>query len=236
MNLGKIGPLMKLLIIEGNIRLAERIAYHLAQSYTIDIAPTGEDGLKQVQTNTYEAIILDLSLPDMEGEAACRAIRKSSITTPIVVISGSGDVQTKVAILECGADSVLVKPIIPAELIANIRVLSRRQTREYGTDIITIGTLVIDLGRRLVTRSNVPISLRRKEFDILEYLAVNKGRVVNRMDITKQLQSNTEQSSKTSYSIDVHMKHLRDKIDRPFEKALLKTIYGIGYILDDPEQ
>lgn len=227
---------MKLLIIEGNKRVAERIAHHLAQSYTIDIALTGRDGINRAFEIPYEAIILDLSLPDISGETVCRELRKASITTPIVVISGTGDTQTKVALLDCGADSFLVKPIIPAELIANLRVLSRRQTRDYGTDIITIGTLTIDTSRRHVTRSGVPIRLRRKEFDILEYLARHKGKVVTRAEITNELRSNIEQLQKTAISIDVHIKHLRDKIDRPFESALLRTIYGIGYVLEEPVQ
>jgi DNA-binding response OmpR family regulator len=222
---------MKILLIEDNARLAERIRHHLRKAFVVDIATDGESGISRAQNLQYKAILLDLNLPDMHGSEVCERLRKEGNTTPILIISGTQDIQSRVSLLDCGADDFLGKPFDPLELIARIHSAVRRHRTSYDQHILTVKDLIIDINRREVTRSGTPITLRRKEFDILEYLTSNRGQAVTRAMILNHVwDSNEETWHKT---VDVHIKYLRDKIDRPFGSPLIKTAYGVGYMIDD---
>lgn len=222
---------MKILLIEDNLRLAERITYYLGKNFIVDTAHTGEEGKTKALSASYSLIILDLNLPDVHGQEICKELRKSQLTVPILVISGIKESDSRVSLLDCGADDYLVKPFDPRELIARIHALFRRHHHGYNRHILTVKDLTIDVNRRAVQRAGVPISLRRKEFDILEYLVANRGRAVTRNMILDHVWDTTKESWHNT--IDVHIKYLRDKIDRPFDTPLIKTAYGIGYMVDD---
>ncbi len=222
---------MKILLIEDNLRLAERVKYHLGKNFVVDIASTGEEGKTKALAMTYALILLDLNLPDAHGRDICKALRKAQLTTPILVISGEKDSNSRVSLLDCGADDFLVKPFDPKELTARIHALFRRHRQGYNRHILKVKDLVIDVNQRRVERGGKLISLRRKEFDILEYLVTNRGRAVTRTMILDHAWDTTKESWHNT--IDVHIKYLRDKIDKPFDTPLIKTAYGVGYMVDD---
>lgn len=224
---------MKLLIVEDNPRLSDRIKRKLHKTYLLDIVETGHEALVQVTDTEYGVILLDLGLPDMTGTEVCKKIREMGVHTPILILTGVDDTPTRVELLHLGADDYVTKPFDSSELKARIVALSRRRSRQPVPSILTFHDIVIDPAQRTVTKANQNISLRRKEFDILEYLVTNAGRVLTRKMILNHVW--TADSTSWQGTIDVHIKHLRDKIDKPFGSAIIRTIYGVGYKIDLPE-
>jgi DNA-binding response OmpR family regulator len=222
---------MKILIVEDSRLLASSIKTQLSKQFTVDIVHTGKDCIYQTQSTEYGVILLDLGLPDMDGIDVVSELRRQSISTPILVLSGTRDTDTRVRLLKSGADDYVTKPFDSEELKARISALLRRHTRAIHSQEVKVEDLTIDIARRRVTRAGKQIVLRRKEFDILQYLVENRGQTVTRdMIFSHVWESGKEGSNNT---IDVHIKHLRDKIDRPFEKALIRTTYGVGYMIDE---
>jgi len=222
---------MKILLIEDNKTLAESLKKHLGKSFVIDAVHTGEEGLQQALVGGQDAIILDLSLPDKNGYDICQAIRAAHINTPIIILTGATDLTTRVTLLNAGADDFLTKPFSVAELKARLGALLRRPPTISTTSVMMVQDLTVDSTRRRVERSGTSIALRRKEFDILEYLVRNRGRPVTRAMILDHAWDGSKDT--WNNTVDVHIKHLRDKIDRPFGVPLIKTAYGIGYLIED---
>lgn len=223
---------MKLLIIEDNQIVASRIKAHFSRQHTVDVVGMGREALDKVDTTNYGIIILDLNLPDMSGLEVCRQLRLNGITAPLLVLTGVDGVRSRVELLEAGADDYLTKPFNSAELKARVKALARRRAKPYNaSSVIVVKDLTLDSARRQVIRAGTKIPLRRKEFDILEYLVENRGRAVSR----EMIMNHVWESGKESWNntVDVHIKHLRDKIDKPYPAALIKTAYGIGYMVDD---
>jgi len=223
---------MKLLVIEDNPRLTARIKQQLQRWYIVEVAHTGDEGLRLVSSSPFDLILLDLGLPDTPGLEVCRQIRQLTTHTPILVVTGVDTTESKVDLLDAGADDYITKPFDLSELRARINALARRGDRSASIPLVTVGDLTIDPASRKVARSNIPISLRRKEFDILEYLARNVGRVLSRQMIINHAWPTT--STSWTGSVDVHIKQLRDKVDKPFSYPLIKTSYGVGYMVDIP--
>lgn len=221
---------MKILIIEDNPRLAARLKQQLSRWYTVDNATSGDAGLQMATSLTYDLIILDLNLPDMDGLQVCENIRQTTLDVPILILTGIGTTESRVSLLESGADDYLTKPFEFEELRARINALSRRRARRNSEKHIVVGDLVIDPSNRTVRRGDTSISLRRKEYDILEYLASNPGRILSRQMIIDHAWSHG--SASWVGSVDVHIKQLRDKVDKPFDRPLIKTSYGVGYMID----
>ena len=224
---------MKILIIEDNPILSERIKNQLKRNFIVEQAFSGSEGLEQVVSSDFDCVVLDLGLPDINGFEVCKRIRELKLNIPILILTGVDTTSTKVELLDAGADDYLTKPFEFAELLARITAISRRQIRTPHEKYITAGDLVLEPYSRKVTRNNIPIKLRRKEFDILEYLAINQGRVMSRQMIINHAWSSMSES--WIGSVDVHIKQLRDKIDRPFSYPLIRTSYGVGYMIEVPE-
>lgn len=222
---------MKLLLVEDNKRLAERISYHLKKHYIVDVVESGEEALERVTSIHYGVILLDLGLPGMSGLETCRKMRKLNVTNPILVLTGNADMTDRIKLLDAGADDYVTKPFHTEELRARIGAVGRRQTRSHIRSIIEYRDLKMDVNQNKVSRDGVEIKLRRKEFEILEYLVTNKGRIMTRDMIMDHVWS-SHTNSWTS-TVDVHIKHLRDKVDRPFDEAYIKTAYGLGYKVDN---
>ena len=222
---------MKLLLIEDNVRLAERITYHLRKSYIVDVVESGEEALDKIQSIEYGVILLDLGLPGMSGLEVCKNIRHLHFDNPILVLTGNGDMTDRIELLNAGADDYVTKPFNTDELKARIAAVGRRQTRSQIRALIEYRDLKMDVDQHKVSRSGIDIKLRRKEFDILEYLITNKGRIMTRSMIMDHVWS-SRTNSWTS-TVDVHIKHLRDKIDKPFDHPYIKTAYGLGYKIDE---
>lgn len=225
---------MKILLVEDNIALADRIKHQLAgKRYIVDVVKTGEEAIEHAQHVNYAVIVLDLGLPGMTGDTVCKKMRELGIVSPILILTGTDTVSSKVRLLDIGADDYLTKPFNSDELRARIGVLIRRQPSLPKKPEITYHDLVISTDERKVYRSGKLIPLRRKEFDILEYLVSHHGRVLTReMIVNHAWDAN---SSEWNSSVDVHIKHLRDKVDRPFKTHYIKTAYGLGYKVDAPD-
>lgn len=226
---------MKLLCIEDNTELIESLRYFFEADSKIDNAPTGKDGLMLAKRKQYDAVILDLGLPDMSGLEVCTRLRKHDMQAPILVLSGSRDSGTKVSLFEAGADDYLTKPFTMAELRARLFALLRRTNldNDHRQDLylLRVGNLTLDPLSGRVERSGKLIKLRRKEFGILEYLMRNKGKIVTRT----MIMDNVWEPNCSSWdgTVNVHIKRLRDQIDRPYGHKLIKTAYGLGYTISD---
>ncbi len=218
---------MRVLIVEDDTHVAESLQDSLARTYLVDLAFSGEKGLCLAKANDYGVIILDIGLPDISGVEVCRRLRLSGIKTPILMLTGLDGVTDKVQALDSGADDYLTKPCSYAELMARMRALARRSAKPLVEEKVELDDLVLDCTSREVTRGGKKILLRRKEFDLLEYLLRNKGRVVRRDMIIQQVWDSRHEPYDNT--VDVHIKHLRDKIDRPFDRKLIQTVRGIGY-------
>lgn len=220
---------MKILVIEDNLALQRRLQTYMDNQFTIQAVQTASEGIEKAVTNHYDAIVLDLGLPDQSGEEVCQIIRSKGVPTPLLVLTAETNTKTKVRLLEQYADDYLTKPFKLIELQARLRALNRRRPGSSGSSVIKVADLTVDPIKRQAQRAGVNIKLRRREFDILEYFVRNPGRVLTRQMILDHVwQGDRENWSNT---VDVHIKHLRDKIDRPFEKPLIQTAYGLGYML-----
>ncbi len=221
---------MKILIVDDNARLAERISEKLNKEFNVDIVNNGEDAIEACKTVSYSVILLDIGLPGMTGIDVCTELRKLNNDTPILVLSGFNSIQTKIELLDSGADDYLTKPFDIKELRSRIIALRRRGARHSPRPHVTCGDLTLDFDRRIVRRGDSEILLRRKEFDILHYLVENQGRILTRQMIMDNVWN--DGSSSWISTIDVHIKHIRDKVDRPFSSQYIKTAYGLGYKID----
>jgi len=224
---------MRILYIEDNLLLVQIVKKTLATLHTIDSAQTGHIGIKNAVSGEYDIILLDLLLPDIDGLEVCRELRRRKIGAPILVITAQKDPKLSTRLLSMGADDFLTKPFSNDILQARIAALLRRGKNLCTERIVRVCDLTVNITRRQVTRCGVTIALRRKEFDILEYLVANCGHTLTRSRIMDHVWESGKESWDTT--VDVHIKHLRDKIDRPFGKALIKTMYGIGYMVDDTQ-
>jgi two-component system copper resistance phosphate regulon response regulator CusR len=221
---------MRILIIEDDRSTALALKEQLREFYVVQVCYNGKDGLQQATDNEYDLITLDLQLPDIDGLDLCKRLRFKGITTPILMLTGQDSISIKVQGLECGADDYLTKPFSFEELLARVRVLLRRNSDKVSSDIISLSNLTIDLRSKTVKRDNKLIPLRRKEFYLLEYLMRNVGRVITRDMILNHVWSSMDEPS--TNTIDVHIKYLRDHIDKPFTKKLIKTVHGLGYKIE----
>ena len=223
--------LPRVLLIEDDKGITGALAQALQNSYELDVAYSGKIGLYKTDSGQYDAIILDLNLPDISGFDVCIQLRERGVSTPIIILSGESKVLTKINLLDSGANDYLTKPFSLGELKARLRALCRvpRHTGQPGATL-TVGDLVLDRLHFKVSRGGQDIKLRRKEFELLECLMEHAGAVVTRETLARYVWQNGE--SLWTNTVDVHIKHLRDKIDRPFGQALIRTVHGIGYRLE----
>jgi DNA-binding response OmpR family regulator len=221
---------MKLLLIEDNKQMAATIENKLKKQYVLDVAHTGDKGEYLSYVNEYDLILLDLNLPDIDGTEVCTRIRANGNTVPILAITGRTKLGDKVQTLDGGVDDYLTKPFQFEELKARIRALLRRKTQPLIiTNKLTVANLTLDISSKSAHRAEMEINLRPKEFQLLEYLMRNQGMVVTRNQILEHAwETDTDPFTNT---VDVHIRKLRDKIDKPFGTNLVKTVHGFGYMI-----
>jgi two-component system, OmpR family, copper resistance phosphate regulon response regulator CusR len=220
---------MRILVIEDNAKMAGFIAQGLSeQGYAVDVAHTGEEGERLAAAAPYDGIILDLMLPDHDGVEICRNLRRAGMKTPILILTALSTTADKVTGLDAGADDYLTKPFEFDELIARVRALLRRgQAREASA--LQFEDLEMDLVGRRVARRGQRLNLTAKEFALLEYFMRNPNRVLTRTAIGEHVwDMNFETESNV---IDVYISMLRRKIDRGFDRRLIHTVIGAGYML-----
>ena len=218
---------MKILLIEDDPSITKVITWGLkSERIDVDTAQNGSRGLRLAASNTYDLIVLDLLLPEKNGDEVLKQLRFSKNTVPIVVVTGVADLQTKVRVFGLGADDYITKPFEFAELMARIRAALRKHNVEVA-DAIAFGDITIDFKRHEVKRRGHVIQLREKEVKILEYLIRHEGQVLTREMIMNYAWGPTVE--RYTNVVDVHIHHLREKIDRPYSTNLVKTVSSVGY-------
>jgi two-component system, OmpR family, response regulator len=221
---------MRALIVEDDATIAEFVARGLREaSFAVDVAADGEAALERMRQQAYDVAVVDLMLPKRDGLSVIDQMRRQSIHTPVLILSARRSVDDRVKGLQAGGDDYLTKPFAFAELLARVHALVRRATRAPDPTSLTVDALVLDLLSRRATRGGTPIELHPREFALLEYLMRNAGRVVSKTMILSHVwEYNFDPQTNI---VDVLVSRLREKIDRPFEKRLLHTVRGVGYVL-----
>ena len=222
---------MKILLVEDEKQISDYIAKGLLEAgYIVDTVDNGEDAISYATNNDYSLILLDIMIPKKNGIEVVKYLKKQKNNIHIILISAKDQIQDKVIGLDAGADDYLIKPFAFSELLARIRAIFRRNN-EGNDNILTAQNLKMDLVKRVVTRDDQIIDLTTREFNLLEYFIGNKNTVLTRMMITEKVW-NINFISDTNV-VDVYINHLRKKIDKSFEKKLIHTVRGVGYILKD---
>jgi two-component system copper resistance phosphate regulon response regulator CusR len=222
---------MRILVIEDELKTAAYLKKGLSEhGFTVDVAMTCEDGLHQIRTEAYDLAVLDVMLPDQPGWTVIKQLRQEENHLPVIFVSARDTVQDRVYGLELGADDYLVKPFAFSELLVRIRNILRRQPQRHS-DIIQIGDLELDLIRHKARRDKTSLDLTAKEFLLLSLLARRKGEVLSRTFISEQVWGINFDSD--TNIVDVAIRRLRRKVDDPFAVKLIRTIRGVGYVLEE---
>lgn len=223
---------MHILVVEDEQRLAYLLRRVLVEErHTVDLAHDGNTGLDLALSDTYDAVILDVMLPGMDGIEICRQMRAEHIMSPVLMLTARGAVEDRVTGLNVGADDYLTKPFAMEELLARVNALLRRRDRKFEeTHQLTVGDLTLDLLRHEAKRGGRIIELTAKEFALLEYLMRHAGLVLTRTQIIDAVWRYDLEA--LSNVVDIYIHYLRDKIDQNSSRPLIKTVRGVGYKIE----
>jgi DNA-binding response OmpR family regulator len=223
---------MHILVVEDEPKVAQALKEGLCrEGHEVALARTGEEGYYLLGAQSFDLVLLDLMLPGRNGLEILTTLRKRDQTTPVLVLTARDTVEDRVLGLDSGADDYLIKPFAFPELLARIRALSRRGAAEQFR--LRIADLDIDVVARAAARAGRPLELTMREFQLLEYLARNHGRVVSREMLARDVWKETARATPLDNVIDVHIARLRRKVDDPFETKLIHTVRGVGFIVKD---
>jgi DNA-binding response OmpR family regulator len=224
---------MRLLVVEDDKTIREFLTRALAESgFGVDSSALGREAEKLALEGVHDALIVDLTLPDMDGLELIQRLRAQGVTSPVLILSARRTVDERVLGLERGGDDYMTKPFAVAELLARVRALLRRSTPSQSEATrLRVGDLEIDLIRREAKRGGTEIQLTQQEFALLEYLCRNAGRVVTRAMVLDHVWKMRIDTS--TNIVDVHIHRLRNKVDRDAQQPLIRTIRGVGYVLKD---
>jgi DNA-binding response OmpR family regulator len=227
---------MKILVVDDEPVLLEQLRETLtSQKYDVDTADDGESALDKLFDNLYDLIILDIMLPKVDGLSVLREIRKAKVKTPVLMLTAKGSVEDKIKGLDYGADDYLAKPFAMAELMARIRSLLRRAS-DHRDPLLTISDVSLNTKTRQISKRGITVELTPKEFSILEFLLYNKNRAVSRFTLAEHVWGDEFDPFTMSNFIDVHVKNLRRKIGDTDKKKIIRTIRGIGFIIEDEQE
>jgi len=223
---------MRLLIVEDDQKIASFVSKGLREAgFAVDVATDGVDGLHLGLTEPYDAAVVDIMLPGLDGLSLIERLREKKISTPVIILSAKRSVDDRVKGLQTGGDDYMTKPFSFSELLARIHALIRRASHVSEPSTISIGDLTIDLLTREVIRGEMTISLPSREFALLEYLMRNKGRIVSKTSILEHVYDYSFDPQ--TNVIDVLVCRLRNNIDRDFDLKMIQTVRGMGYVLKD---
>lgn len=224
---------MRILLVEDEKKVADIIARGLkAERYAVDVCHEGEQGWEAANAYDYDLIVLDLMLPGLSGSEVLERVRRKNAQVPILVLTARDSTGDKVTNFELGADDYLTKPFAFAELLVRIKALLRRGPVNRSS-VLRVGDLEIDRLSQKVKRAGKKIELTGKEYSLLEYLATHPGRVFSRTMIIEHVWDQSFQG--LTNIVDVYVRHLREKIDDPYENKLLRTVRGVGYSLSEEQ-
>jgi heavy metal response regulator len=222
---------MRILVVEDEKKVASFIKRGLEEeNFTVEVAHDGEEGLYMGETNPYDLILMDVMLPKMDGLAVVKELRNRNVLTPVLCLTAKDTVEDIVSGLDSGSDDYLTKPFAFAELLARVRALLRRGTKDRGAEI-RFADLRLDPVDHKVWRSGKEIELTAKEYGLLEYFMRNPNQILTRTMIAEHVWDYTFDSF--TNIIDVYVNYLRKKIDRDYDKKLIHTVRGVGYILKE---
>jgi two-component system OmpR family response regulator len=221
---------MRALVVEDDATIADFVGRGLREAgFAVDQTPDGESGLRAALQSPYDVAIVDVMLPRRDGLSLIDELRRRKIATPVLILSARRSVDDRVRGLQAGGDDYLTKPFAFTELLARVQALLRRSTQSAAPTTLTFEDIEIDLLSRRVTREGRDIELRPREFALLEYLLRHAGRVISKTMILSHVWG--YQFDPQTNVVDVLVSRLRDKIDRPFDRKLLHTVRGVGYVL-----
>jgi two-component system OmpR family response regulator len=221
---------MRVLVVEDDPKLARALERGLQrEGYAVDVARNGSDALVQASAIDYDALVLDVMLPGMDGYAVCQALRTSGRWVPVLMLTARAAVRDRIEGLDVGADDYLVKPFDFGELLARLRALTRRAAPERPP-VLTVGDVSIDPATHVVTRAGEEVELTPREFALLQFLAIHAGQVVSRTDLLEHVWDANYQGS--TNIVDVYVGYLRKKLERPFGRPLIRTVRGVGFVLE----
>ncbi len=224
---------MKILLAEDDSKLLRHLATGLrGAGHVVHCAQDGAEARWAAENGSYEALVLDIMMPQVDGVSLVRGLRRRGVTTPMIFITARGEVRDRVAGLDAGADDYLVKPFSLDELLARLRALGRRQ-RGKVSQVLRVGNLELDLVARAVRRGAETITLTNREFALLELLAQSSPRTVSKSAIVERVWE--QHFDGGTNVVNVYINYLRSKIDRPGQPSLIRTMRGIGFALVPPE-
>jgi two-component system OmpR family response regulator len=221
---------MRLLVVEDDAKLARALQRGLQrEGYAVDVAGTGDEGLEQATENDYDVVLLDVMLPGRDGFSVCRAMRRKERWAPVLMLTARDQVNDRIRGLDAGADDYLVKPFDYGELLARLRALIRRGTSERPA-ILEVGDLRVDPASRVVSRAGKEVELTVREFALLHFLARHAGEVVSREQLLEHVWDDAGDGS--TNVVDVYVGYLRNKLERPFRRKMIRTVRGVGFMLE----
>ena len=222
---------MRVLIVEDEKKMADSLRKGLeADRYSVSLAQTGEEGFYLASTETYDLLVLDLMLPGRDGLQILTSLRHQGFATPVLILTARDSIEDRVHGLDAGADDYLVKPFAFPEFLARVRALARRGKTETS-DRLKLADLEMDVSGHKVSRGGKDLALTAHEFELLEYLLRQQGRVVSREMLAREVWKETARYTPLDNVIDVHIARLRRKIDEPFDRKLLHTVRGVGFVM-----
>ena len=226
---------MRILVVEDEQKVADALREGLVdERYDVVVERTGEGAFFRVNTETFDVVLLDLTLPGRDGLEILRALRQRRMETPVLVLTARDSLEDRVTGLDAGADDYLVKPFAFAELLARIRALVRRG-RVADAPKLAVGDLEMDLVTRKVLRAGKPVDLTVREFELLEFLMRYQGQVVSRETLARDVWKETARTTPLDNVIDVHIARLRRKVDLEHTVKLIHTVRGVGFMLREGE-
>jgi len=219
------------LVVEDEPKMASLLRRGLGErGDVVEVVHSGADAMALAGLSEFDAILLDVMLPDLDGFEVCRRLRRAAVWTPVLMLTARNEVRDRIEGLDAGADDYLPKPFAFEELLARLRALARRGPHERPA-VLTVGDLTLDPATRSVTRSGTPVELSGKEFTLLETFMRRPGQVLSRSQILDLAWDTAYENG--SNVVDVYVRYLREKLDRPFDRRSLETVRGVGYRLRD---
>ncbi len=224
---------MRILLVEDDKSLQRTLVrLFKTQNFAVDVTASGKEAIFLAKTNDFDVVVLDLMLPDIDGFEVCKQLRKEKVSTPVIMLTALDEVENRIKGLDTGADDYLPKPFHAGELLARIRALARRASDEK-TPVLKINDVELDRAARKALRNGKDLRLSGKEFALLEFLLVNRKRIVTRSEIAEHVwDMNFDPHSNV---IEAFIKLLRRKVERGSKQKIIRTVRGIGYTISDEE-